>query len=149
MTFIVEQVKNLRDLDISRLVSESEAEGYRFLSRLVKEYMNGSNTFNKPGEALFCIRNNAGEVVAIGGVNQSPVSDRAEVARLRRFYVLSSARRQGVGSILLKELVNHSSGKFSEMTLKTESSNADAFYRANGFITDDSSAATTHIMTLG
>jgi GNAT superfamily N-acetyltransferase len=148
MTFSVERVEDLRDVDISKLVNESEVEGYRFLMRLVNEYVEGTNTFNKPGEALFCIRNESGEVVAIGGINQSPLSDDKEVARLRRFYVLRDARRQGVGSLLVKEIINHSKGKFKRMTLRTDSSTADSFYRANGFGTDDSSAETTHVLVL-
>jgi GNAT superfamily N-acetyltransferase len=148
MEFRVVRVKDLEGFDITRLVTESESEGYRFLTRLVKEYKDGTNTFSKPGEALFCIQDEVDDVVAIGGVNQSPVTDRMEVARLHRFYVLPSSRRQGIGTLLLKEIIDHSNGKFTEMTLKTESSTADAFYRSNGFIVDDSTAASTHVMKL-
>ena len=74
MTFTVQRVKDLRTLDLTQLVNESEAEGYRFLSRLVNEYKDGTNTFSEPGEALFFIQDEAGKVAAIGGVNQSPFS---------------------------------------------------------------------------
>lgn len=72
MTFKVEQVKDLHAINIEPLVKESEVEGYRFLTRLVNDYQDGTNTFNKPGEALLSVRNEDGDVVAIGGVNQSP-----------------------------------------------------------------------------
>ena len=104
----VERVDDLNLVDISRLIKESEAEGYRFLSRLVNDYQDGTNRFNKLGEALFAIRNEEGEIVAIGGVNQSPFTDNKQTARLHRFYVLDEARRQGIGSLLLKEIINHS-----------------------------------------
>ena len=42
MTFTVQRVKDLRTLDLTQLVNESEAEGYRFLSRLVNEYKDGT-----------------------------------------------------------------------------------------------------------
>lgn len=145
----VERVNDLNSIDISHLVQESESEGYRFLTRLVGDYKDGTNKFDKPGEALFSIRNKSGDVVAIGGVNQSTFSEDTQVARLQRFYVLDAARRHGVGSLLLKEIIDHSRGQFNEMTVRTESSKADAFYRANGFELDDSRYETTHVKTLG
>lgn len=144
----IERVEDLNMIDISHLVKESEAEGYRFLTRLVNDYEEGTNTFDKPGEALFAIQNKAGDVVAIGGVNQSTFSEDKDVGRLQRFYVLEDARRNGVGSFLLKEIINHSRGTFNEVTVRTESSKADAFYRANGFELDDSRHETTHVKAL-
>ena len=148
MAYTVKQVDNLGEIDIAHLVKESETEGYRFLTRLVNDYQDGTNTFNKPGEALLSVRNEVGNVVAIGGVNQSPFSEDTQVARLQRFYVLDEARRQGVGSLLLKEIVDHSRSTFNEMTVRTESFKADAFYRANGFELDDSASETTHLLKL-
>jgi len=142
----VQRVNDLNSIDISHLVQESESEGYRFLSRLVGDYEDGTNKFDKPGEALFSICDKAGNVVAIGGVNQSPFSEDAQTARLQRFYVLDDARRMGVGSRLLKEIVDHSRGSFNELNVRTESSKADAFYRANGFEFDDSATETTHLL---
>ena len=142
----VERVNDLNSIDISHLVQESESEGYRFLTRLVGDYEDGTNTFNKPGEALFSIQDQAGNVVAIGGVNQSPFSEDAQAARLQRFYVLDDARRKGVGSRLLSEIVDHSRGAFNELSVRTESAKADAFYRANGFEFDDTTTETTHLM---
>ena len=148
MTFTVQRVKDLRTLDLTQLVNESEAEGYRFLSRLVNEYKDGSNTFSEPGEALFFIQDETGKVAAIGGVNQSPFFEDSQVGRLHRFYVADDARRQGLGSLLLKEIVNHSRETFTELTVRTESSKADAFYRYNGFELDNSASETTHVMVL-
>ncbi|MHA6261166.1 GNAT family N-acetyltransferase [Sporosarcina sp. CAU 1771] len=146
MLITVERVKDLNAIDISHLVKESESEGYRFVTRLVTDFQDGSNTFNKQGEALFLIRDKDNDVVAIGGVNESPFAVDENVGRLQRFYVLSEARRKGVGSQLLKEIIQHSKAVFDEMTVRTESSKADAFYRANGFVADDSSSETTHVI---
>ena len=148
MELKVERVEDLNSVDISRLVGESEAEGYRFLTRLVSDYEDGTNRFSKPGEALFLIRNENEDVVAIGGVNQSPFSEDKQTARLKRFYVLEDARRQRIGSLLLKAIIEHSRATFTKVTVRTESSKADIFYRENGFELDDSTSATTHVMEL-
>ena len=148
MELKVERVEDLNLVDISRLVGESEAEGYRFLTRLVSDYEDGTNTFSKPGEALFLIRNENQDVVAIGGVNQSPFSEDTQTARLKRFYVLEDARRQRIGSLLLKGILDHTRATFTKVTVRTESSKADIFYRENGFDLDDTTSATTHVMQL-
>lgn len=148
MDLIVERVDKLDTKEVEPLVQESEAEGYRFLTRLVTDYEDGTNTFSEPGEALFLIRNDDREVIAIGGVNLSMFPEDKLVGRLQRFYVLENARRHGVGSKLLHEIIEHARGKFKEMTVRTESSKADAFYRENGFKLDDSSTETTHIIQL-
>ena len=146
MEYSVERVEDLQSLDITRLVQESEEEGYRFVTRLVNEFEDGSNTFNKTGEVLFCVKKNDGTVVAIGGINQSPFSQESEEGRLRRFYVLDHVRREGVGTLLLQSIIEHAKHHFKEITVRTESAKADAFYRAGGFSFDDSASETTHIL---
>lgn len=149
MTFKVQRIEDLKKVDVSQLVTESEEEGYRFLTRLVHDYEDGSNTFNKDGEALFGVWEGPDKLVAIGGINQNPYTENKDEARLRRFYTLGVARRQGVGSQLLTELVNHAKGNFSKITCRTESAKADAFYRANGFKETHDTPDTTHVMKLG
>ena len=148
MTFKVQRIEDLKKVDVSQLVTESEEEGYRFLSRLVHDYEDGSNTFNKDGEALFGVWDGPEQLVAIGGINQNPYTNNKEEARLRRFYTLQSARRQGVGSQLLSGLKNHAKGSFKEISCKTESAKADAFYRYNGFEAVHESPDTTHVLKL-
>ena len=146
MEYSVERVEDLNSLDITRLVQESEEEGYRFVTRLVNEFEDGSNVFNKTGEVLLCVKKNDGTVVAIGGINQSPFSQESEEGRLRRFYVLENVRREGVGTLLLQSIIEHAKNHFKEITVRTESAKADAFYRAGGFSFDDSASETTHIL---
>ena len=149
MTFKVQRIEDLKKVDVSQLVTESEEEGYRFLTRLVNDYEDGSNTFNKDGEALYGVWEGPEKLVAIGGINQNPYTENKDEARLKRFYTLGNARRQGVGSQLLSELVNHAKGNFKKITCRTESAKADAFYRANGFEEAHDTPDTTHIMKLG
>lgn len=146
--FKVERGNDLNSTDIARFVGESEAEGYQFLTRVVSDYNDGSNTFSKPGEAFFKIRYEKQGAFAIGGVNQSPFSEDKQTARLKRFYVLEDARRQRIDFLLLKEIIDHSRGQFNKLTVCIESSKADIFYRENGFEWDDSASETTHVMVL-
>lgn len=148
MTFKVQRIEDLNKVDVSQLVKESEEEGYRFLSRLVNDYEDGTNTFNKNGEALYGVWAESEKLVAIGGINQNPFKDNMDEARLKRFYTLGDARRQGVGSQLLSELVNHAKENFKKISCRTESAKADAFYRANGFEETHDFPHTTHVINL-
>jgi ligand-binding SRPBCC domain-containing protein len=47
------KLDSLIHTDISHLVAESSKEGFRHMKRLVDEYENGTNRFDKRGEALF------------------------------------------------------------------------------------------------
>lgn len=148
MAMDIKVIEDLNKVDVSKLVEESEAEGYRFLRRLVNQYEDGTNTFNKAGEVLYGVWDPAGELVAIGGLNRDPYSDKSGIGRLRRFYISEHARRQGIGTKLLKEILNYGKGHFSEIVVRTDSSIADAFYRANGFSGDLGMPDVTHHVIL-
>ena len=53
-----------------------------------------------------------------------------------------------VSVLLLLKKSSSLAETFHEMTVRTESSKADAFYRANGFELDDSASETTHMISL-
>ncbi|MFC4409831.1 GNAT family N-acetyltransferase [Chungangia koreensis] len=148
MALVIQRIEDLQKIDCSRLIQESEAEGYRFVRRLCEDYNMGRNRFDKQGEALFGVWNESDELIAIGGVNQSPFSDSGRIGRLRRFYVRPDSRRQGIGTMLLREITEFSKGNFDEMTLRTDSAKSDAFYRANGFMDTDQFPESTHKMLL-
>jgi GNAT superfamily N-acetyltransferase len=148
MPMNIKVIDDLNDVNVSKLVEESEAEGYRFLKRLVKQYEDGTNTFNKAGEVLYGVWDPSGELVAIGGLNRDPYSDKSGIGRLRRFYISEHARRQGVGTKLLNEILAYGKGHFSEIVVRTDSSIADAFYRANGFSADLGMPDVTHHIVL-
>lgn len=148
MALAIVRIEDLQKIDCSRLIQESEAEGYRFVRRLCEDYSKGRNRFDKQGEALFGVWSEEGELIAIGGVNQSPFSDSARIGRLRRFYVRPDSRRRGIGTMLLREITEFSRNNFDEMTLRTDSAKSDAFYRANGFTDTDQFPESTHRMLL-
>ena len=144
------EVKNISDLsavNVSKLIQESEKEGYRFVSRLASEYEDGTHRFSEQGEAIYGAWDGE-ELIAIGGLFRNPASEAENSARLFRFYTLPEYRRKGVGSELLQAISENAKGHFKEITTKTESAKADSFYRANGFIFDERSPDTTHVLTL-
>ncbi|OHX51840.1 GNAT family acetyltransferase [Planococcus salinarum] len=148
MPMNIKVIDDLSKVDVSKLVEESEAEGYRFLRRLVTQYEDGTNTFDKAGEVLYGVWDHTGELVAIGGLNRDPYSDKSGVGRLRRFYISEHVRRQGIGTKLLREILKYGKDHFNEIVVRTDSSAADAFYRANGFSADLGMPDASHHITL-
>ena len=148
MTNNLREITDLKSVDVTKLVEESEAEGYRFLKRLVSQYEDGTNTFNQEGEVLYGVWDQHDQLVAIGGLNRDPYSTKEGVGRLRRFYISPNARRQGIGTRLLKEIIKYGQGNFKEIVVRIDSWMADAFYRANGFSADLGLPEATHGLTL-
>lgn len=143
----MKKISDLKEVNVTKLIQESEKEGYRFVSRLASEYEDGTNRFSEQGEALYGVWDEQ-ELVAIGGLNRNLSAENDNSARLHRFYTLPEYRRKGVGSELCKMIFDDAKGQFKEITTRTESSKADAFYRANGFTFDERSPDTTHVMSL-
>ncbi|MFT3883033.1 MAG: hypothetical protein QM703_25700 [Gemmatales bacterium] len=53
MKFVVNRLDDLPIDSLEALAKESEHEGWRFLRRLVDEWISGANRFAESGEALF------------------------------------------------------------------------------------------------
>lgn len=143
----MKKISDLKEVNVSKLIQESEKEGYRFVSRLASEYEDGTNRFSEQGEALYGVWDDE-ELVGIGGLNRNTTSTDDNSARLYRFYTLPEHRRKGVGSELFKTITDNAKGQFSKITTKTESAKVDAFYRANGFTLEEPSPDTTHVLRL-
>jgi len=143
----VKRIKNLMDEDIQFLVDESQKEGFRFLQKLVNDYKDGSNTFNKPGEALYGVYDQDSAMIAVGGTNINPFSDDTHIGRVRRFYVARAYRREGIGTLLLEMLISEAENHFQIMVLNS-TPQADAFYTSNGFIKSVIYPKSTHYLLL-
>lgn len=143
----VKRIKNLMDESIHPLVDESQKAGFRFIQKLVNDYKDGSNTFNKPGEALYGVYDQDGMLIAVGGININPFSDDARIGRVRRFYVAKDYRRKGIGKLLLETLISEAMNHFQIMVLNS-TPQADAFYTSFGFIKSDKYPNSTHLMDL-
>ena len=139
--------KTLAASDISAILNSSLEEGYPFIERLVHEYQNGSNQFNKPGEILLAVIQNS-QWIAIGGLNQDPYLPGKQAGRVRHVYVLPNYRRQGIGKMLLQALITHAKENFQLLTLRTFTPEAALFYQNLGFQTDPEIPNVSHHMDL-
>ena len=83
----------------------------RLVRRLVDEWRDGSNRFDRPGEALFGAWLDA-QLVGVGGLNIDPHAGDPRVGRVRHLYVLVAARRRGVARALLAEIISAARGRF-------------------------------------
>jgi len=126
------------------LLAESRAEGHNFVDRLVDDFMDGSNRFDQPGEALFGVYA-GGQLVAVGGLNRDPYLPDENAGRVRHVYVLPAFRRQGAGRLLMHAIIAAArSSHFRLLTLRTLNPVADTFYRALGFRRDSDVEEATH-----
>jgi N-acetylglutamate synthase-like GNAT family acetyltransferase len=133
--------------EIAPLVMEAERGGHRFMRRLQDEWNSGENRFEAFGEFLLSAHID-GRLVAVGGVNIDPYSSVQGVGRLRHVYVSSDARRLGVGTMLVKRVMNGAAQTFSTLRLRTTTTEAAAFYERLGFLAINEENA-THVIRLG
>lgn len=146
--FTIRPIHYLLLEDISPILKQSKEEGFRFVERLADEYRDGTNTFNGVGEALYGVFNESGALVAIGGVNSDPFSNKPNIGRLRRFYVSKEFRRSGVGSLLLKNIINEAKNHYRILVLNTDTEGADTFYTSYGFTKSSRYPHSTHYLML-
>ena len=129
---------------IEGLLAESEQEGFQFVRRAQEEWLSGTNTFSKEGEALFAVFENE-RLLAIGGINR----ESARNGRLRRFYVRREDRRKGIGRQLVQHVLAFAGrNDYSQVSLRCDTAAADRFYRAAGFRRTNSDPRVTHVIEL-
>jgi GNAT superfamily N-acetyltransferase len=143
----VVKIKKLPLDDLRPLLEESRELGFEFLDRLVLEYHNGINKFQKPGEALFGIYRDQ-QLIAIGGLNRDPYLAESDIGRVRHVYVLDAYRNQGIGKLLVQTIIEQAEGHFRLLTLRTFSDQANGFYCAVGFQTKPKINHATHHIVL-
>ncbi|MGN7356167.1 GNAT family N-acetyltransferase [Paenibacillus sp. SAF-054] len=144
---LIEKNLSLHDYDLKRMVEDSKAEGHQFVKRLVDEYADGSNKFDRRGESLY-VAKIEGEVVGIGGLNVDPYLGRNDVGRVRHLYVLSKNRRAGVGRELLSTIIIEAQKHFETLTLYTTNPVADKLYRDVGFSKAEGIYKASHVLNL-
>lgn len=144
----IQQIENLMKYEFKYLVQESKEEGFNFLKKLINEYENQLNTFNKSGECLYGIFQ-GGKLIGIGGLNEDPYTGNNKIGRLRRFYISKDYRRIGLGKSLLNQLISHAEkDNFKVVVLHTDTKQGDAFYRANGFVKREVYKGSSHYKVL-
>jgi len=132
--------------DLARLLDAAQSEGHNLVTRLVEEWGDGSNRFDRRGEVLAEVRCD-GDLCAVGGLNVDPYMDDPAVGRIRHVYVHPSRRRQGVGKTLIEFLVEQARGRFERVRLRSARMPGPDFYAALGFAETDESNA-THVLEL-
>jgi N-acetylglutamate synthase-like GNAT family acetyltransferase len=140
-------ISEISSEEINYLLEESLSQGFRFVERLIREYRSGLNCFDKSGEVLLTA-SVQGAVVGIGGLNRDPYFNNSKVGRLRHLYVGSVWRRQGVGRLLVAQLMHEANQHYQLLTLRTDTLTADEFYQKLGFKTYPSWGHTTHHLQL-
>ncbi len=128
------QIQALTELpsNIDAMAAEANEQGHNHVERLVSDFASGANRFNQPGECLLAARCN-GELWGIGGLNLDPYGQNSRIGRIRRVYVRTSARRQGVASQLMHALETVALSTFNELQLRTTSIEAARFYSRLGY----------------
>lgn len=130
---------------LAELVAESEAEGLRFVRRLVSDWEAGANRFDRPGEALFAALAGT-RVLGVCGLNVDPYAEGPGVGRVRRLYVLADFRRRGIGGRLAREVIAAARGHFGPLRLRTDDAAAARFYEALGFRPCTGVPECTHVL---
>jgi GNAT superfamily N-acetyltransferase len=143
----VVRIEQLPIEDLQPLLEESRAQGFTFVDRLATEYLDGTNRFAGPTEALFGIYCDR-RLVAIGGLNRDPYLQQAATGRVRHVYVLAAWRGQGIGRRLVGRIIAEARPHYRLLTLRTVSEQADRFYRAIGFQTEPEIPNATHHLVL-
>jgi GNAT superfamily N-acetyltransferase len=133
---VIRQISALAP-EVLVLEAQAVAEGFRFLTRLIADWKNGSNRFDQPGECLFGAFRN-GQLIAVGGLSHDPCAGPG-VGRLRRVYVARVSRGQDVGKALVQRLLEYAAQRFRVVRLSTDTPEGVAFYLRCGFqqIQDD------------
>lgn len=140
----VERVTALPMDELQPLREEAAAQSFEFVGRLIDEFANGRNRFDKSGEALFIVRN--GDALAgMGGLNIDHYANNPGVGRVRHVYVLDAQRRQGAGRALLMTTMTAAFESFDELRLRTNTTEGALFYESLGFAPAMNIDSATHI----
>ena len=143
----VSRISELDEVAIAHLLAESQSQGFRLVERLVQDFSTGVNRFDRAGEVLFAA-SLEGRVVGIGGLNQDPYCNDPKVGCFRHLYVESVWRPQGIGRLLVGQIVDEASKHYQLLTLRTNTLAGDRFYQRLGFKTVPTWVHTTHHLQL-
>lgn len=115
-----------------RLQAEAQAEGYRHLERLAGEWKARTMRFDRKGEALLTAHLDA-ELAGIGGLTIDPSQPGA--LRMRRFYVRTSFRRNGIGRAIAENLLANARASGRLVTVNA-AAGSEPFWQSLGFASD-------------
>ncbi|MGH1256118.1 MULTISPECIES: GNAT family N-acetyltransferase [Bacillus] len=143
----IQQIEDLMIYEHDYLVQESKEEGFNFLIKLISEYENKINIFNKTGECLYGIFQGE-KLIGIGGLNEDPYTENNKISRLRRFYIAKEYRRKGLGRLLLVRIISDAKKHFNIVVLNADTVQGDKFYTSIGFVKEIKFVGASHYLNL-
>ena len=147
MIINIKEIKKLSVIELKSLIEDSQNQGFSFVQRCVEEWLTETNCFNQKGEVLLVAKEN-NQIIGLCGLNIDPYYPVMGLGRVRHLYVLSSKRRQGIGSKLIKQIIQQAKPNFDLLNLRTNNPQANLFYLAQGFQRSYERPECTHILKL-
>ena len=127
------RIVRLHDLPagMEELRAEATADGIRNMGLLVSQWLDGTQRYDKPGEAMF----GAFEGERLAGIGCVKIeTGAAEPAmRMRRLYVARGARGKGVGRALAVAMIARGFERTALLTCNAVPPGAAEFWDAMGF----------------
>jgi len=124
------RVGNALPEDFATLRRAAETEGHRHMAQLEDELALGAQRFDRDGEVLLAAFAD-GRLVGIGGLTLEP--EAPEALRMRRLYVLPSARRSGVATAIANALSQEAVGRARLLTVHAGNPDAERFWETMGY----------------
>jgi GNAT superfamily N-acetyltransferase len=142
---VIARVDNLPRSRFAGMLAESEASGYQFLRRVLDEWESAVNRFARPGESLLVAQIHGGWV-GVCGLSIDPYLDDPRVARLRNLYVRAECRRNGVGRLLVENVISLARVNFDKLRLRSPEAGPARLYESLGFLPCQGIPNCTHIL---
>jgi GNAT superfamily N-acetyltransferase len=117
---------------LAGLAADAAADGRGMVLRLIAEWSDGSNRFDRHGECAY-VALDKGRVVAVCGLNIDPYAGDRSVGRVRRLYIATFHRRHRAATAIMEVLVDDARGHFRSLHVRTDDTGASAFYESIGF----------------
>ncbi len=138
-------VTDLTDFDLELILEESQAQGFRMVRRLVDEWRSGVMSFSGPKELLLA-HVDGRRVLGIGGICEEPYLHLPQYGRIRHLYVVKSSRKQGIGRLLLTQILEFARTHYELVTTRTpKDGSADGFYERLGFVLHEGLETVSHV----
>src|SRR6266550_272258 len=128
---------------LAPLVAASIDEGFHFVERLLREWEEAKERFNRPGALLLAVYKGEA-IVAIGGLTADPYSGEPALGRLRHIYVRPDARGRGIGRRLVQILEQAAEQTYRALVLRTDTPTAARFYEMLGYTRLPPGSTATH-----